>query len=233
MRPVRYLTLSLLIVAAVGFCIALGGFLITGVTTETFNLPLCLRNECIKRFTENFDQSFVVAKATLDLLVALATAGGIVVALLSYLNSASTAALTNHIAHFSIFQNYVTNEILKRKRISVTSVDTLVWYNLIFATSRSGKTDVSSTYISFVKELNDLITKSNTQAEKATEGSFRYKPHQERIRDQLKKAGIEVFLCPRNDFFEMEGQLFSLIDRVNQSFCYSNAVPQLLDRKYI
>lgn len=231
--PLNILTHTLLIVSVLGFGFSLITFICTGFQENLFGESMCFNNSCVEIFTKRFDQSFLIAKATLDFLVAIATTGGIVVALLSYLNSASTAALTNHIAHFSIFQNYVINEISKRNRISPSSVDTLVWYNIIFSTSRSGKTDVSSSYIAFVNELNDLINKSNEQAVHAIEGSFRYKPHQDRIKEQLKKAGVEVFFSPRNDFFEMEGQLFSLIDRVNQSFCYSHAVPALLERKYI
>ncbi|MQM32091.1 MAG: hypothetical protein CRU78_16905 [Candidatus Accumulibacter phosphatis] len=165
-------------------------------------------------------------------MVALATTGGIIVALLSYLNSASATALTNHIAHFTIFQDYVSNEIAKRRGISPGSIDILVLYNLIFSTSRNGKTDVSDGYIDFVCQLNALIDFSNEQAQRAKEGSFRYKQHQERIRDHLMGAGLTVSFAPRNDFFETEGQVFALIDRVNQSFCYSASVPVLIPRKY-
>ncbi len=231
--PLSILTYSLILFSVIGFGFSILAFISTGYKDGLFLAPFCFNNTCVKNFTDGFSQAFTLAKATLDFLVAIATTGGIVVALMSYLNSASTTALTNHIAHFSIFQNYVINEISKRSRISPTSIDTLVWYNIIFSTSRSGKTDVSSNYIAFVNELNLLIKKSNIQAERAIEGSFRYKQHQERIREQLKKSGMEIFFCPRNDFFEMEGQLFSLIDRINQSFCYSSKVPALLERKYI
>lgn len=228
-----WLKFFLLFFAVIGFGLSFISTVSTGLKNGFFSLPLCFHKECMKSVITEFEYSFTIAKATLDFLVAVATIGGIIVALLSYLNSSSTAALTNHIAHFSIFQNYVINEVTKRDRISPTSVDTLVWYNLIFSTSRRGKTDVSEIYINFVNELNDLINKSNVQAKRATEGSFRYKPHQERIKPHLEKAGIDVFFSPRNDFFEMEGQLFSLIDRVNQSFCYSDSVPVLEERKYI
>lgn len=227
------LILFLLFCAAIGFGLSLITTVYTGIKDGFFSLPLCFHKECVKSVITEFEYSFTIAKATLDFLVAVATIGGIIVALLSYLNSSSTAALTNHIAHFSIFQNYIINEIAKRDRISPASVDNLVWYNLIFSTSRSGKTDVSERYIKFVKELNVLIGQSNVQAERAHHGSFRYKPHQEKIIPQLKKAGIDVSFLPRNDFFEMEGQLFSLINRVNQSFCYSNSVPLLEERRYI
>jgi hypothetical protein len=223
----------LLFFAVIGFGLSLITTVSTGLKDGFFSLPLCFHKECMESVIKEFEYSFTIAKATLDFLVAVATIGGIIVALLSYLNSSSTAALTNHIAHFSIFQNYVINEVTKRDRISPASVDTLVWYNLIFSTSRSGKTDVSEIYISFVKELNELINQSNAQAERAHDGSFRYVPHQQRIITQLKRAGIDVSPSPRNDFFEMEGQLFSLINRVNQSFCYSDSVPVLEERNYI
>jgi len=223
----------LIFIAAIGFGLSLITLVSTGLKDGFFSLPLCFHKECMESIITEFKYSFTIAKATLDFMVSIAIIGGIIVSLLSYLNSSSTAALTNHIAHFSIFQNYVINEVVKLDRISPSSVDTLLWYNLIFSTSRNGKTDVSEVYINFVKELNNLITNSNAQAERAHEGSFRYKPHQERIKPQLKKAGIEVFFSPRNDFFEMEGQLYSLINRVNQSFCYSDAVPVLEERKYI
>ena len=229
----NWLIIFLSLFAVIGFGLSLVTAIATGLKDGFFSLSLCFHKECVKSVITEFEHSFTIAKATLDFLVAVATTGGIIVALLSYLHSSTTAALTNHIAHFSIFQNYVINEVTKRDRISPISVDNLVWYNLIFSTSRSGKTDVSGTYINFVNELNELILKSNDQAIQARDGSFRYKPHQERIRDQLKKSGIEVSFMPRNDFFEMEGQLFSLIDRVNQSFCYSNSVPILEKRKYI
>lgn len=53
-----------------------------------------------------------------------------------------------------------------------------------------------------------------------------------KIRDHLIDSGVTMFLSPRNDFFEVEEQIFSLIDRVNQSFCYSGDVPLLKKKKY-
>lgn len=231
--PLNVLAYSLVAVSAIGFGLALWSFIETGRHGHIFSLQICMSNSCVEYFVDKFSQSLAIARSTLDLLVAIATTGGIVVALLSYLNSSSTAALTNHIAHFSIFQNYVINEISKRKRISHESIDLLVWYNFIFSTSRSGKTDVSASYITFIRKLNDLIDASNAKAERAIDGSFRYKHHQEGIQRHLRNAGIEIQFCPRNDFFEMEGQIFSIIDRINQSFCYSSEVPTLHQRKYI
>lgn len=227
------LSVSLGAVAIVGFSLSILIFTYTFLDGDWLSRPVCFKTTCAKCFIEAFEQSFSVAKATIDLMVGLATAGGIIVALLSYLNTSSNAALTNHIAHFSIFQNYISIEVSKRKRVSPSSIDTLVLYNLIFSTSRSGKTDISSAYIDFSNKLNALICESNNQAMRAVSGSFRYKQHQVKIVEHLKKAGIELYLSPRNDFFEMEDQVFSLIDRINQSFCYSDSVPPLVKKAYI
>ncbi|MDO8715119.1 MAG: retron Ec48 family effector membrane protein [Polynucleobacter sp.] len=231
-RSLVVLCFALFISALFGLILTISSFTATVQALRIFALPLCFENACVAEFFSNFDQSVAIAKGTLDFLVALATSGGIVVALLSYLSNANTAALANHIAHFSIFQEYVKNEITKKNRISANSIDVLKLYNLIFSTSRRGKTDVSDDYINFVSELISLISSSNDQAQHAKDGSFRYKPHQSKIRDHLEKAGVTVFLSPRNDFFEMEDQIFALIDRINQSFCYSISVPSLPKKQY-
>ncbi len=228
-----FLSWSLLIIATIGFSFSLLTAIGNAYDFDIINRPICFSKGCAADFIEQFMPSFVIAKGTLDFLVGIATTGGIIVALLSYITASGTAALTNHISHFSIFQNYISNEVAKRTRINPSSVDTLVWYNQIFSYSRSGRTDIAGDYIKFVEDLNSLIATSNTQAERARDGAFRYKKHQERMREHLKKVGIEIFFSPRNDFFEMEGQVLSLIERVNQSFCYSALVPRLLIRNYI
>lgn len=228
----NFLAAGLLLVAALGVILSAMTLMVTGIGGE-FARPLCFNNGCIKKFIELFDQSFLILTATLNLLVGLATTGGIIVALMSFLNSANATALTNHISHFSIFQNYVTVEISKRNRISATSVDTFVWYNLIFSNSRTGKTSISDEYCSIISALNDEILFSNEQARTAVQGSFRYMPHQKRIIDALGCLGIALSHQPRNEFYEIEDQVFALISSLNKSFCYSNKVPELLKRQYV
>jgi hypothetical protein len=174
-----------------------------------------------------------IANATLKLLVSVATVGGIIVALLNYLNNSNTSALSNHIAHFSIFNSYINDEIEKLSMISPSSVDVLSFYNCIFDKSRTGKTDISNKYIKFVAKLNEEISTSNDKSRNPKVGQFRYKEHQNRIISILKETGITMNYLPRNDFFEAEGQVLSLIERVNQSFCYNDSVPLLEKRHYI
>lgn len=226
------LAAGLLFIAVIGLAFSVSIFLITGFSGE-FSRPFCLTNGCVKKFLELFDQSFLMLSATLSLLVGITTVGGIIVALMSYLNSVSATALSNHISHYSIFQNYVALEISKRNRIAPASVDVFVWYNLIFSKSRIGKTTISDEYCSVISAINDEILFSNEQAINAMQGSFRYMPHQKRIIDSVKGLGIELSHQPRNDFYEIEDQVFSLISSLNKSFCYSDKAPMLLMRKYV
>jgi hypothetical protein len=224
---------GLFAVTALGLVLSIFIFTWTGFADRQFSASLCFNNDCVKNFFESFDQSFVILDKTFELLVSIATIGGIVVALMSYLSSASATALSNHIAHFTIFQTYMATEIARRNRISPVSIDNFVWYNLIFSNSRTGKTYVSDQYCVAVAVLNEAVNFSNEQAKTAAQGSFRYMPHQQRIINALLPLGITLTHQPRNEFYEVEDQIFSLIATLNKNFCYSDRVPELLKRAYV
>lgn len=232
-KELKYLIRFLSSIAVVGFSLSILIAIVSINNNGLLAMPFCFNNECVGYVVKNIKSAIDIANATLNVLVSVATIGGIIVALLSYLNSSNTSALSNHIAHFSIFHNYLNSEIANLSMISPKSVDILSLYNYIFNKSRSGKTDVSKKYITFVNSLNNEISTSNNKAQNAKDGSFRYKDHQRRIIEILKKFGISMNYLPRNDFFEAEGQVFSLIEKVNQSFCYTDSVPTLEKRHYI
>lgn len=232
-KELKFLLFFLTLIAILGF--GFSGLIacISVYKKGLLDLPICLDSDCVGYFLNEIESAVTLAGATMGVMVSVATVGGIVVALLSYLNSSNTSALSNHIAHFSIFHNYVGGEIEKLSMVSPGSVDILSLYNFIFHKSRSGKTDVAASYIDIVNDINAEITASNGKAEFSEDGSFRYKDHQNRIICVLKKLGIKMAYLPRNDFYEAEGQVFLLIERINQSFCYSDSVPNIVKRRYI
>jgi len=232
-KELKYLVIFLSVIAIIGFGLSAAIGFVSAKELGLFEMPLCFNNDCVEYFIKQTRSPINIASSTLGVLVSVATIGGIIVALLSYLNSSHTSALSNHIAHFSIFHGYLNSEIGNLNMVSPTSVDILSFYNFIFNKSRSGKTDVSENYIEFVHSLNSEITTSNGKAQEEINGSFRYKDHQRRVIEILKSAGITMTYLPRNDFYEAEGQVLSLIERVNQSFCYSDYVPALTRRVYI
>lgn len=232
-RSVSILVGALGAIALIGYLLSVASIISTSIHLALFAKPLCLDDACIKTWAQANEYSLAIAKTTSDLLVALATAGGIVVALMSYVSTVSNSALANHINHYAIFQSYVNNEIRKRNRIEDSSIDIFLWYNSIFHKSRFGVMSVSSEYTDFIKDLNKKITTSNDHARFAKEGSFRYTQHQAQIKEQLQIIGISISFQPRNDFYEIEDQVFSLISAVSQSFCFSAEIPQIVRRIYV
>ncbi|TWD86374.1 hypothetical protein FB547_104318 [Variovorax beijingensis] len=219
--------------------ILIGGLLLsaavivaTSFEKELFRAPFCLSNACVAAYLESTGQGFLIAKATFDIGVAIATIGGIFVALVSYFTTSNNTALTNHIEHLKVFGEYLVAEINKRDRLSGQNIDTLLLYGTIFSQSRVGKTTVSEEYKQFIETLNLLIQESNERSVVGTPGGFSYMDHQRRIKDHMAKAGIAMYMAPRNDYFEMETQLFSLLNRISQSFCPPKAVPHLIKSSY-
>ncbi|MBV7417327.1 retron Ec48 family effector membrane protein [Comamonas sp. CMM03] len=222
----------LIFVFSIGIGFSLLVLVSTSLEEKLFSKDFCFTGECVSYYFESIDESLIVAKATLDVGVAIATIGGIFVALLSYINSSGSAALANHIEHLKVFREYIDAEIERKDRLSKQLIDSLLLYGFIFDQSRSGKTSVSAEFRGLIVGLNSVIQDSNNVCKIGATGGFDYKKHQQRIRDQLSPAGIQVYLAPRNDYFEMERQLFLLIQRISQSFCAPGSLPDLLAREY-
>jgi hypothetical protein len=229
---ITLLAVFIFFIFILGLVIAIVVWVATSMRGGFFALPICFSNDCVKWYLGEIDQSLLIIKATVDVSVAIATSGGIFVALLSYFNTSSNAALANHIEHLKVFCEYLESEIKKRDRLSTRSIDALLLYGKIFAQSRNGKTSVSNEYKIFIKALNLIIEESNGRCVVGTPGGFSYKDHQRKIKDHLAEAGIVVYMAPRNDYFEMEEQLFSLLHRIGQSFCPPGALADIVVRNY-
>ena len=223
-----------LIVAAVSFLfMTLTVVIATMITEKTYNLPLCMQSSCIENASKIFSGAISFMKLGTELLTSFVTIGGIVFAILSYLNVAHANALNNHISHFNIFQDYIQGEVSKRSMIHPKHIDIFTWYNLIFDNSRNGSIDVSLNYKEKVKSINAMIEQSNQQCSGQSEKSFRYKEHQNRMIEPLGHIGISLTRHPRNDFFEIEGQILSLIETVNKAFTAGSSTESIKERKYI
>jgi hypothetical protein len=203
------------------------------IKSEVNYTSFCMTSTCVGQWLDMVERPLQVAKATSDFLVALATVGGIVVALLTYFSSVNNSALANHITHYTTFQTYIISEIAKRSRINASSIDIFYWYNSIFAQSRSGNMIVSEGYLKYIVELGALIGHSNRLVASASTEMFRFKPHQERIIGKFKEIGVEISLQPRLEFYEIEDQLFSLVSSINQAFCSTSKPIQLPKRSYL
>ncbi|HEK2789087.1 retron Ec48 family effector membrane protein [Proteus mirabilis] len=230
--PLRYLLLCLITIISLGIILFITSLFFTGIQEGFFSRSFCFHNTCISNFTKGYSQSILILQATFILLGLVASIGGIVVALLGYTNSVSVSALGNHISHFKIFQEYLSYEINKRDRLSPSSFDIFKWYNIIFNKSRSGSTSISQDYRDLIIKINSAITESNNACSHAKSGSFSYVKHQINITTLLRDFGITHPRLPRNDYYEVEDQVFELIDNINREFCYSSSIEPLVKRLY-
>lgn len=218
--------------AVTGTLVALSAFFAVSHAENLFSRTLCFKSECLDKTARILATPYFIIQATISLLVAIATIGGIFVALSNYLATAGATAFGNHISHLSVFREYVNAEVAKRDRVSSGSLDVFRWYRLIFPEAGIGRLSVSSEYENIVAALNKEIIASNDQAQKATGGSFRYVPHQERMVAALSKFGIVVHRQPRVAYFEIEDEVLSLIRAVNFAFCKGSSACGVTIRDY-
>lgn len=222
----------LLVVLVLGFALSLFVFVNTVKSGALESSQLCYTSECFETALKIHKSSVDIIVATFGMMVALATTGGIVVALLSYRESVRANTLSNHIGHLALFQGFIDRETAKLARVSAKSIDSHQWYVLMFPHSRAGNTVVSKAYVSAVKLVAEQIAASNKAARSAVDGSFRFIDHQERIISAFKGIGISITRHTRVDFYDVEIEVFSLLKSVNSSFCYGAEIASLPARVY-
>ena len=228
----RYLTIMLLIITFVGFFVAFIIWVTIFFADTVYDLPFCFKNRCFEDFYTQFASAFAVAKSTFDLMVVVATVGAMFVALMSYLSSLKSSQFTNHVSHLTLFQAFFIEEIKKRDLLSISSFDSHKIYGLIYSSSREGDMSVSETYFTFVRKINRVVSDSNFKAFKASKGPFIYKQHQSNMIDALGEIGFDLQFMPKKDFYEIETQIFSLINAISNSFCGGDIRLELEQRLY-
>lgn len=231
--PLGILFATLIIIAAIGLTFATIVFFTTGLQDGLFSENICFKDSCLKTFTEKFGFTLAILNCTGSILGGVATLGGIIVALMSYISTVKSTAVSNHISHLNIFITYIHTEIDKRERLNKQNFDVMRWYNLMYEDSANGNLNISEKYQKFVRSLNSDIEESNSLVANPKHGGYRYKHHQENIKKRFLELGIELHSLPRLDFYEVETQLFSIIANANNSFCREGIVEQVIRRKYI
>ncbi|SUB63529.1 Uncharacterised protein [Plesiomonas shigelloides] len=208
-------------------------FITTLHETNSLQLQVCVTNACLGDAKETYKNIIDMFFGLITVITAVATVGGIIVAALTYVNNASSNAMGNHIAHLQIFKDYLIVEVNKRDRVVMSVIDFYGWYNLIFNDSINGVMSVSYKYKEVVSKINQAIEISNEESTTAKNGSFRYKEHQKRMNQAIAAIGITMNFHPRNDYFEIEEQVLTLISSINSAFCSTANLIPFSKREYI
>lgn len=194
-------------------------FLATFFSQKIYENSFCLSNDCLKKFYSFFDVSFLIIEWSFKVSIGLFALGSFGLACKTYMNNKSANAFSSHIAYLSLFQSYLDMEVEKRVRINRESVDAHKWYNVIYPRSSDGFIEPSGIYLTFLKEINDCIEKSNEDFVGPNYRHYDYNVHQRRLISALEKIGIYLEPLPRANFWIVEEEILSLIEVINTSFC--------------
>lgn len=200
----------------------------SGLASRNF----CFETSCVRRFFSVFDTVPALTDFLIKIFIGLATVLGVVYALDNYLNAASTSRTSVYLSHLKIFNEYVSNEVKSDSRISLKAIDTLKWYNLAFPYSRDGSLVVGQDYKNLIAEIRHMIEISNSKITGKVAIAFDYKIHQSLMIPSLKNLGINVQRLPKNDFFEVESIVISIINKVNKELCRDSSIPRLIETNF-
>ncbi|MGB0895523.1 MAG: retron Ec48 family effector membrane protein [Parashewanella sp.] len=197
-----------------------------------FSRDFCLEANCIDDFFIQFKGVVSIIEFFGKLIIPLVTGTGVYLALKNYINTTETSRLSVHLSHQNTFKDYLLSEIEKETQISAKSIDVLKWYNLAFPHSRNGSIEIGKDYLKHIDKINTEIGNSNALFTGEVVKVFRYNEHQTRIINELRKIGIYVDRMPKKDFFEVENELFQLMNKVNRELCRLDDGGLLQKRQY-
>jgi len=217
----------------VGVLLVIATMLFAGFADGAFSRQICFQRECFKRVMYLYKAPVAIASATLVALSAVATVGGIFVALQSYVANVKATAFSNHISQLNAFLSYVSGEIAKRPRIAAQSVDSFFWYRKIFNNAGQGELEVSIDYVRLLQKLAMTIGRSNDLVGHPARDRFRFVEHQQRMIAVFSDFGISMVRQPRLEFFEIEEQVLSMVTAVNFAFCARTDLPAVPNRLYL
>lgn len=205
------------------------------VTASKNNLSidqLCLHSNCIINFKKIFSGTFEILGFGISAIWIFVLVSGVYIALKNYLTSVKSTALSSHISHLTMFKDYIEEEISKLDTLKSKRINIFVWYSLAFPNSRDGDIEVSTAYSSAIDKICDAVEHTNDSIN-SPKGEYGYRKHQERLISTVSSLGIKLSFLPKNDFHNVENDLFLLIDSVNQTFSNSTQKLSNIKRDYL
>lgn len=201
---------------------------------DIFSLDFCLEKSCVERFVGFFDDIPSSINSLVQFLSYVFTIAGVFYALKTYISNLDAIKTNIHLSHLNSFKDYLALEISTFDGVvSIKNFNIYKWYNVAYPNSCAGSLEVSDNYGDVINELNLLIEESNRISSEARRGEkFDYTKHQGDVIKALKKIGINLPRKPRNDFYEMEGNVFDFIQKVNLEFLRIDDGGVIKARKY-
>lgn len=226
------LTLYIAIILILGFLLSFYSVACTVLEENLYSRDLCFSSDCVSYFFEVTEGSFVFLELAGRVVVGGGTLLVVMIGLLTYQSNKMATNVSNNIAQYNHFSDYIEKVVLRYNRVSLKSIDTLKWYRLIYSDPSVNDFTVSESYSSLIKEINTLLRESD-ELYAAGGGRYKYKDHQFKVIEVFGKIGISMESGPRIDFLEVEKEIIELVNGVNGLFCSKgSAVNELIDTEY-
>lgn len=196
-------------------------FLYTVITIpwgEIYALNFCAKTECIVEFSENYLKAFSWYGNWLSVSYNITTILGVAIAVLTYHKTAQSQAISNHFSNVDLFKNYISEEISKTEWLAIASFDLMVWYLKIYPRSKLGDMQCSQEYINDINDLAKCLSDSNSGTYNQEKIGYQFSRHQQSVKKIYRSLGIKVKETNRLSFYEIEGEILVLIEKVNKTF---------------
>lgn len=185
---------------------------------EIYLLNFCTNTNCVEEFSKQYLGAFSWYGSWLSVSYNITTILGVAIAVLTYYKTQQSQAITNHFSNVDLFKNYVSEEISKSEWLSIASFDLMIWYLRIYPESKIGNMHCSLEYTKSINDLTKCIIESNTGTYDKKKVGYQFSKHQQAVKKIYRSLGIIIKETNRLSFYEIEGELLQLIDKVNKTF---------------
>lgn len=202
--------------------------------TDIYMLNFCTNTTCVEEFSTKYLGAFSWYGNWLSVSYNITTILGVAIAVLTYHKTKQSQAISNHFSNVELFKNYTSEEILKSEWLSIASFDLMVWYLKIYPESKLGNMQCSSEYTESINSLAKCISNSNdgTYDQKKTRTGYQFTTHQKSVNKIYRSLGIKIKETNRLSFYEIEGEILNLIDKVNKTFPNAQKFDKFPTRSY-
>ena len=185
---------------------------------EIYVLNFCTNTKCVEDFSTTYLGAFSWYGNWLSASYNVTTILGVAIAVLTYHKTKQSQAISNHFSNVDLFKNYTSEEISKSEWLSIASFDLMVWYLKIYPESKLGNMQCSSEYIENINALAKCISDSNDGTYNQKKLGYQFSTHQKSVNKIYRSLGIKIKETNRLSFYEIEGEILNLIDKVNKTF---------------
>lgn len=199
---------------------------------QLFSSSVCTNAGCLEEFSKEYLGAFSWYASWLSVAYNITTILGVAIAVFTYYKTQQSQAIANHFSNVALFKNYVSEEISKSEWLSIASFDLMILYLKIYPDSKNGDMQCSREYTRSINELAKCIAESNAGIYENKKIGYQFSKHQQSVKKIFRSLGVSVKETNRLSFYEIEGEILHLLDKVNKTFPSQQKFDRFPTRSY-